>query len=689
MKSLPKEFYPTINEMGYVRVAAAVPPVHVGDVLKNVEEHIRLTDLAVKQGVRVICFPECSLTGYTCMDDFLKPALQNAALDGLNEFCSSIDRSIVAIVGLPLKTSSGLYNCAAVICNNEVVAFIPKSFLANYGEFQEDRWFKSGLNLLPGEMISFIGNDVPFGVDIIVDCQSDGLESEGVRLGVEICEDLWSPIPPGSMSAVAGAQVIFNLSASNETVTKADWRRGLVTHKIGDNIVGYVYVSCGQTESTSSVVFGGHCLVSECGNLIAERKPLVKEDDEFFELLVTDIDLMKIEYERGRNCTWSNCAAMVKQQRKYRLVEGIFSCNGQCTDLRRQIDPLPFVPNDPAKLVQRCHETLDIQVAGLMKRLLTLERATGKREITLGLSGGRDSILSLLVAVLTYKRLDWDMKGIIVFTMPGFGTTKATYDVACNLARALGTTFRVVSIVDLSQKMLSAMGHELPCQIDGCLICQNTQARLRTDILMNLGFMLGTGNMTEGYQGYSTYGGDHLSMYNPNCSVPKTLVNFLLKVIADTEMLGDEVSQIINSALNIMMSAELIRPKVDGVIDQITEEKIGSIKLLDFIMFNDLRNGFPPDKIFYLACRAFDEVIEPEEILKRLESSFKNFYANQFKRNAVPDGAKTGSVCIDPRGDLRRSADLQLPIIYQNIFDGIGEGLKCIGNILLSEMQKK
>jgi NAD+ synthase (glutamine-hydrolysing) len=347
--------------------------------------------------------------------------------------------------------------------------------------------------------------------------------------------------------------------------------------------------------------------------------------------------------------------------------------------LLRNIEPMPFVPNDPAKLTQRCLEILDISVAGLIKRLQSVEKITGKREVTIGLSGGRDSILALLKIVMAFKELGWDLKGIKVYTMPGFGTTKETYQVACDLAAALGVSFKDLSIVQFAEDILEGMGHELPCNIPKCLKCQNIQARLRKIITMTDGFDIGTGNMSEAYHGYCTYGADQLSMYNPNCSDPKTLVNFLIQTIADSEIFGKAVSEILYVALKLLISAELIRPNADGTVSQITEQEIGPYNLLDFIMFDDLRNMFPATKIFFLASWAYDGIFEPAEIFKWLESSYKRFYGSQFKRQAVADGVKTGSVSVDPRGDMRRPADMLIPSSILEELDNLKKMLSQAG----------
>ena len=659
MKRLPQELYPPIGDLGYVRVAAAVPTVHVGDVKKNVYEHELLTVEAARQGVKVICFPEKSLTGYTIMDDVLKPRMQRDAIIGLNEFCrrlKELDLSIIALVGLPLRFGPDLYNVAAVICNGEVIAFIAKTYLPNNGEFQECRWYKSAFNLPLGATVKFNGKDVPLGNDILIDCPESNL-----IFSAEICQDLWVNVTPGQLATASGAQIIFNLSASNDTATKADWRRGLVTSKMGDCYCGYVYVSCGQTESSSSVAFGGHCLVSQCGNLIAERKPFTKKGQANFELLVTDIDLMRIDNDRVRDGSYGQSTLYVRSIKTYRTITASIGDAGKFNDLRRQINPMPFVPQDPALLTQRCLEILDISVAGLVKRLQSVEAITGKREVTHGLSGGRDSILALLKIVMAFRELEWDLKGITVFTMPGFGTSVATLKVSRDLPEALGVTLKEVSIVKYADDILDGVGHERPCQNPKCLKCQNIQARLRTNILMTEGFDVGTGNMSEAYHGYSTYGADQLSMYNANAGDPKTLVNFLIKTIADSKIFGEVVSNILYGALELVISAELIRLNADGSVAQITEQEIGPYNLLDYIMSDDLRNMFPPTKIFFLACRAYDGVIEPMEILKWLESSYKRFYGNQFKRDAVANGVKTGSVSVDPRGDMRRPSDMLIP----------------------------
>ena len=637
---------------GYVRVAAAVPKVEVGDPDRNLLEMLRIAADAAEQGVQLLVFPELCITGYTCGDLFRQTILLDAAEAALLAYAEgTADDRLISVVGLPLHLDGQRFNVAAVVNGGKILAIVPKQYIPNYREFYELRWFSHGDQTRRRE-VTIGGEKIPFGNDILV--EAAGVEH--FRMALEICEDLWGPIPPSSHHALAGARIIVNPSASNAVVAKADYRRALVTNQSARCIAAYVYASCGVTESSSDLVFDGHAIIAENGVQLEESKRYERAS----QLIVADVDLERIVTERMDS---SFGQAVSREKTAYRtvLAEAVDELDVSDT-FRRTVAPRPFVPSDPATCDERCEEVFAIQVSGLSRRLEHLERAVGKREVTIGISGGLDSTLALLVTAMAFDKLGWDRKGIIAFTLPGFGTTERTRGNAERLCDELGVTFREVSIVEMTLAYLRSVGHlgpDEPPHAD-CLHCQNSQARLRTNLLMNHGFMVGTGDLSEIALGWSTYGGDQTSMYGVNAGVPKTLVKYVVAWVAEKNLLfGEDVSKILRDVVATPVSPEL-NPGTDGNGDsaQRTEDILGPYAMHDFILHAMVRYGCSPEKILFLAEQAFAGVADRAAILKTMRTFYRRFFAAQFKRNASPDGPKVGSVSLSQRGDWRMPSDI-------------------------------
>jgi NAD+ synthase (glutamine-hydrolysing) len=653
---------------GFLRVAAASPVLRVADCAFNAERILALMRQAEADGVAILVFPELSLTGYTCADLFQHSTLQRGALDALEHILrAGADLfSGIAFVGLPLAVDDQVFNCAAVLHRGRLLGLVPKSFIPNYKEFYERRWFAAAVTARSRE-VSVFGNLVPFGTDRLFDAPN----IEGLTLGVEICEDLWTPIPPSSCQALAGATVLVNLSASNEIVGKAAYRRQLVVGQSGRCIAAYVYASCGVWESTTDVVFGGHCLIAENGSLLAES-PRFQRDDV---LLTADVDLDRLRADRIRVNSFGDAQLYVAPGRGFERVPFTLNAAGarDSTPLRRQVDAHPFVPKEGDQLRERCEEIFQTQVAGLAKRLDHI----GKPATAIGISGGLDSTLALLVACKTMDALAVPRERILAYTMPGFGTSNRTRDNARALMRHLGVTAREVDVRAMCLEEMKALRHKpfgialdgltveefaerlhrRPADPAGDLVFENVQARMRTSLLMNSGFVIGTGDVSEAALGWCTYNGDHMSMYNPNSSIPKTLVKFLVDWAARNEFDGETRRTLLDVA-DTLISPELLPLGADGVSAQVTESAIGPYELHDFFLFHFLRYGAPPEKIVFLAERAaFDRAYAPAELRRWLAVFLRRFFANQFKRSCLPDGPKVGSVSLSPRGDWRMPSD--------------------------------
>ncbi len=620
---------------GFIKAAAVTPKIKVADPLYNAEEICKRMDEAIEKGAKLIVFPELCITGYTCGDLFLQELLLEEAKQALIRIAAHTkDKDALIFVGLPIEKNQILYNVAAVLKNGEVLAFIPKRFIPNYAEFYEARHFAAGNEV--AEDFSFFGKKVPFGTNILFAC--DGVQ--GMVVGCEICEDLWIPNPPSTSHALAGANVIVNLSASNATVAKDVYRNGLVTSASARLIAGYVYASAGEGESTQDVVFDGHSMIAENGTLLREAKRFLGET------IYGDLDIHKLRMERRRMNTF-----VTNRTAPYLVIP--FELRQEETPLTRTFGMTPFVPSDKEARDKRCEDILSIQSYGLKKRY----EHTGAKSAVLGISGGLDSTLALLVTVRTFDMLKLDRSNILSVTMPCFGTTDRTYDNACTLAKTLQTTLREVDIKASVRQHFKDIGQD---ENNHDVTYENGQARERTQVLMDLanqtgGLVIGTGDMSELALGWATYNGDHMSMYGVNAGVPKTLVRHLVQYYADT-CCEKNLREVLLNVLDTPVSPELL-PPVDGVISQKTEDLVGPYELHDFFLYYMLRQGFEPEKVYRLACLSFQGVYNKETILKWMKTFYRRFFAQQFKRSCLPDGPKVGSVSVSPRGDLRMPSD--------------------------------
>jgi NAD+ synthase (glutamine-hydrolysing) len=631
---------------GFLRVGAACPPVAVADPERNAEGCLAFARRAHAEGVQVLVLPELALTGYTCGDLFfslstLVAGAERALARLLRETASL---PMVIAVGLPVAQDGRLFNGAAVLQKGRLLGVVPKTFLPGYNEFYEERWFSSAREVQQGE-VRLAGTAAPFGTDLLF-----GVSDEpGVTLAVEVCEDLWAPIPPSSRHAVAGATVILNPSASPDLVAKAEYRRELVRQQSGRTLSAYVFANAGVHESTTDIVFGGHLLVAENGTLLAEGERFRRDGD----LVVTDVDTERLRVERTRLTSFADAVYPPGGAYRRLALEGIAAPSPH--RLRRPIDPHPFVPSDPATLDERCHEIFSIQTAGLARRL----EHTGLRRVVLGLSGGLDSTLALLVCVRTFDLLGLPRDGILAVTMPGFGTSERTLASARRLAAAARASLREIDIRAACELHIRDIG--LDPEDRASVTYQNLQARERTQILMDLsnkegGLVVGTGDLSELALGFCTFAGDHISMYDVNASVPKTLVRKLVGWVADHHG-GAEERAVLREVLDTPVSPELVPPGRDGAIAQRTEEILGPYELHDFFLFCLVRLGAGPRKILFLAGHAFASAYDSATIRRWLRVFLTRFFDQQFKRSVMPDGPKVGSVSLSPRGDWRMPSD--------------------------------
>lgn len=634
---------------GFVKVAAAVPRVKVADCNYNTEQIENLIAQAEGQGVEVICFPELSVTSYTCQDLFHQQLLLEEAetsLLKLVEFCRSLN--IIAIVGAPLSFKGMLLNVAVIIHKGKILGVVPKTYLPNYNEFYEHRWFASGASL-ENTKLKFCGQNVLVGTHLL-------FEATHFTFGVEICEDLWSVVPPSSKLALAGAEIIFNLSASNDIVGKSRYVENLVEGQSARALAGYVYSGCGFGESTQDLVFAGRAYIAENGHILSSLQRFQMED----QMLINEIDVERLRMERRINTTFSAGRALLGDVEKYVTIEmDPVIIPEERFNLTRMVDPLPFIPTG-RELDLRCEEILHLQAQGLAQRIVHTKAQT----VVVGVSGGLDSTLALLVCVEAFDLLKLNRKGIVGITMPGFGTTGRTYSNAVNLMKSLGVCIREISIRDACIQHFHDLGQSLS---DHDVTYENGQARERTQILMDAanqmgGFVVGTGDLSELALGWATYNGDHMSMYAVNVSVPKTLVRYLVEWVSMHRM--DDLSRsILLDIIDTPISPELIPADENGNISQITEDLVGPYELHDFFLYYFLRYGFRPSKIFYLATRAFNghdkrAKVYDESIIKKWLTIFcRRFFAQQFKRSCLPDGPKVGSCSLSPRGDWRMPSD--------------------------------
>ena len=620
---------------GFIKTAAATPEIRVADCEYNTNKIIALIDEAKLRAVKLLVFPELCVTGYCCHDLFYQPALLNGALEQLARIVKATETSdMLTAVGCPLVFQDELYNCAVIIQNGEILGVIPKKFLPNYNEFYEARQFTSAPD---GEYdIKLFGKSVPFGLNLLFECA----ELPELMFAAEICEDLWSPDPPSTMLALGGATVIANLSASNETIGKEAYRKALVTGQSARLICGYIFASAGEGESTQDLVFGGHRMIAENGTTLADSGLYTTG------LTISEIDIQKLSTERRRNTSFK-CGAEPKVRRI------AFTMRTERTVLTRNVEAMPFVPQVASEKEKRCFDILQMQAHGLSARI----RHTNCKTLVVGISGGLDSCLALLVSVEAMKLLNRPMSDIITITMPCFGTTNRTKSNAETLCTILGTTLRVINISDSVRQHFTDISHD---ESDHNITYENGQARERTQVLMDIaneenGLVIGTGDLSELALGWATYNGDHMSMYGVNASVPKTLVRHIVYYYAQN-VDNTALREVLTDIFNTPVSPELL-PAKDGEISQITEDLVGPYELHDFFLYNGIRWGFPPKKVYRLAQYAFGESYDSGTILKWLKTFYRRFFAQQFKRSCLPDGVKVGSVSLSPRGDWRMPSD--------------------------------
>ncbi|MFT4224541.1 NAD(+) synthase [Dysgonomonas sp.] len=632
-----------MNNYGFVRVAAATPSLKVADCDYNANEILKLALDAEKNKVSAIVFPELSITGYTCGDLFLQRTLLEGAQQSLRRILDATKEcSTIIIVGMPLEVSDKLYNAAVVICGGKILGIVPKTFLPNYNEFYEKRWFSSSAEL-KDEVVYLCDNYVPIGINLI-------FETQDFKFSVEICEDLWTPIPPSCIASLNGAEIVFNLSASNETTGKHIYRKSLIAQQSARCIGGYVYAAAGNGESTTDIVFSGSSMIAENGSLLAEAGRFSFDS----QMIVADIDVERLKSDRYRNKSFSLSEYKLINELEYQNIWIDREITVEEFSLNRYVSPTPFVPSNDSTLNDRCDEIFSIQVGGLAKRLLH----TNSQKAVIGISGGLDSTLALLVLVKTFDKLNIPRENIYGITMPGFGTTGRTYNNAIRLMQALGVTIKEISINEAVIQHFKDIGHDVNTHD---ITYENSQARERTQILMDYankvnGLVIGTGDLSELALGWCTYNGDHMSMYAVNTGIPKTLVRTLVVWIANTHM--DKASkEILRDVADTPVSPELLPADENGNIVQKTEDTVGPYILHDFFLYYVLRFGFTPAKIYFLAKHSFKAEYTKEEILKWLKVFFRRFFSQQFKRSCLPDGPKVGSVNLSPRGDWRMPSD--------------------------------
>lgn len=630
---------------GFIKVAAATPDIRVADVDYNKGQIIKQMDDAADAGAKIIVFPELCITGYTCSDLFLQDILLNSAKKALveiAEYTKNLDALV--FVGVPIAVGGELYNVAAALNHGNILGFTTKSFLPNYGEFYEMRQFRPGPK--KAEKILFGGKEIPFGPQLLfVEKQMTNL-----IVSAEICEDVWSPVPPSIEAAREGATVIVNCSASDETIGKASYREALISGQSARLISGYIYANAGEGESTTDLVFGGHNLIAENGTILAEAKRFSNG------IIYTEFDVQKIANERRKNTTFT-------ETQEHVLPRIPFGLEQTETILTRTFPSRPFVPRDDQERAKRCEEILTIQAMGLKKRLAH----THAKSAVVGISGGLDSTLALLVTAKAFDALGLERSGITAVTMPCFGTTDRTYQNACKMSLKVGATLREVRIGDAVMQHFKDIGHDPQ---DHSVTYENSQARERTQVLMDIanqtgGLVIGTGDMSELALGWATYNGDHMSMYGVNASVPKTLVRHLVHYFADT-CEDSSLKEVLYDVLDTPVSPELLPPK-DGEIAQKTEDLVGPYELHDFFLYYFLRMGYEPGKIYRIAKLSFAGEYDDETIYKWLRTFCWRFFSQQFKRSCLPDGPKVGTVALSPRGDWRMPSDACVALWIQNL----------------------
>lgn len=635
------------NNFGFVRVAAAVPKCHVADVEANVAEVKSQITEAIEEGVEVLCFPELTVTGYTCADLFFTQQLQQNALKGVQEICEfTRGKFIIVLVGAPLKVDNNLFNCAFVLTDGEVVGVVPKINLPNTGEFYEKRWFTSGRAVREANghpripTVELWGGDVPFGIDLL-------FMTRAYCFGIEVCEDLWSPLPPSTQLAIQGAELIFNLSSSNCVTGKHAFRRDMITQQSARVHCGYIYTSSGVGESTTDVVFSGSTYIAENGELLEMGDRFMRDSS----MVITEIDIERLRTDRQRNTNFTK-----DQHGHYRKINvaPIESELGDTEPIHRRFSMTPFLPCKGTEDAY-CSDVLSIQISGLARRW----EHTHAQTLVIGISGGLDSTLALLVAAQTADVLGYERQRILGVTMPGFGTSDRTYNNAIRLMEELGVSIHEIPIRDVATQHLQDIDHDINRHD---VTYENAQARIRTLILMDLankynGLVVGTGDLSELALGWATYCGDHMSMYGLNAGVPKTLVRYMVRYIAEN-LFAEETRETLLDIVDTPVSPELLPVDEQGDIAQKTEEQVGPYELHDFFIYYFLRYGFSRDKIVYMASVAFEDQYTQEQISHWLGIFMHRFYCQQFKRSCLPDGPKVCCVSLSPRGDWRMPSDI-------------------------------
>ena len=632
---------------GLVRVGAAVPSLALGNVKENMKRHLAMMREAKEKHVSIVTFPELSLTGYTCGDLFFQRRLLDDVTDALLALKDEMPEGILAVVGAPLEIEGALYNCAVVLHKGEIISAVPKTFLPNNGEFYEKRWFQSGDARRDASVaIPKLKTDV---------CRQAIFETEdGVCFGIELCEDLWAPLPPSTMLSVEGAEIILNLSASNELLSKREYRQQLISQQSARCQCGYVYVSAGMGESSSDLVFSGHSVIASCGTVIRESEGYLADNY----LMTADIDIDRIRADRMKQSSFADCAAQVRAMWKQepnilRTMENALLPDDAAPDYR--VSKHPFIPSDKASRQLRCAQILAMQATALARRLAV----TGGK-VVVGISGGLDSTLALLAACKAVDMLHLPRTNILGITMPCFGTTDRTYTNALDLMTSLGVSQREIPIHNAVRQHFADIGHD---ESDHSVTYENCQARERTQVLMDVAnkigaIVLGTGDLSEIALGWCTYNADHMSMYGVNSGVPKTLVRWVIQTAAENEAFSSS-RECLQSILDTPISPELLPPDEKGNILQQTEDVVGPYALHDFFLYYAIRFGYPPKKVFDLCCIAFKDDFSCETILKWLKNFYRRFWTQQFKRNCMPDGVKIGSIALSPRGDWRMPSDAQ------------------------------
>lgn len=632
---------------GLVRVGAAVPSLALGNVKENMKRHLAMMREAKEKHVSIVTFPELSLTGYTCGDLFFQRRLLDDVTDALLTLKDEMPEGILAVVGAPLEIEGALYNCAVVLHKGEIISAVPKTFLPNNGEFYEKRWFQSGDARRDASVaIPKLKTDV---------CRQAIFETEdGVRFGIELCEDLWAPLPPSTMLSVEGAEIILNLSASNELLSKREYRQQLISQQSARCQCGYVYVSAGMGESSSDLVFSGHSVIASCGTIIKENEGYLSDNY----LMTADIDIDRIRADRMKQSSFADCAAQVRAMWKQepnilRTMENALLPDDAAPDYH--VSKHPFIPSDKASRQLRCAQILAMQATALARRLAV----TGGK-VVVGISGGLDSTLALLAACKAVDMLHLPRTNILGITMPCFGTTDRTYHNALDLMTSLGVSQREIPIHNAVRQHFADIGHD---ESDHSVTYENCQARERTQVLMDVAnkigaIVLGTGDLSEIALGWCTYNADHMSMYGVNSGVPKTLVRWVIQTAAENEAFSSS-RECLQSILDTPISPELLPPDEKGNILQQTEDVVGPYALHDFFLYYAIRFGYPPKKVFDLCCIAFQDDFSCETILKWLKNFYRRFWTQQFKRNCMPDGVKIGSIALSPRGDWRMPSDAQ------------------------------